>query len=108
MKKYKNFSEFWPFYLSQHLNPINRALHATGTVLALTTLLYLILNGQYAVAPLSLFLGYILAWIGHFYFEGNRPATLGYARLSFLGDFKMVSLILSGKLNQELKRLDLA
>ena len=30
-----SFEEFWPFYVAQHLNPANRALHFLGTSLAL-------------------------------------------------------------------------
>ncbi|MCB1146248.1 MAG: DUF962 domain-containing protein, partial [Leptospiraceae bacterium] len=33
--KYKTFREFWPFYLSEHANGVNRWLHFTGSSCAL-------------------------------------------------------------------------
>ena len=30
-KEYKSFKEFYPFYLSEHMNPICRGLHFIGT-----------------------------------------------------------------------------
>ncbi len=40
-------------------------------------------------ALLVLVLGYGFAWIGHFGFEKNKPATFLYPTYSLLGDFKM-------------------
>ena len=34
----QTYSEFWPFYLSQHLNPVSRGLHYLGTASALAKL----------------------------------------------------------------------
>ena len=34
-------------------------------------------------------IGYAFAWVGHFYFEMNRPATFIYPTYSLMGDFKM-------------------
>ncbi len=42
------------------------------------------------VKPLMvLFLGYGFAWVGHFMFEHNRPASFIYPTYSLLGDFKL-------------------
>jgi hypothetical protein len=40
-------------------------------------------------------LGYGFAWIGHFAFENNRPATFLHPTYSLLGDFKMFYNIVS-------------
>jgi hypothetical protein len=43
--------------------------------------------------------GYAFAWVGHFFFELNKPATFTYPWLSFLGDFGLWSEILSDKIS---------
>lgn len=98
----QSFEEFWPFYVSQHLNPISRKLHFVGTSLAL---------GCLAVAPLrpsALLLapvvGYGFAWLGHAVFEKNRPATFTYPLWSLRGDFRMWRMMLTGKMEPELAR----
>jgi hypothetical protein len=41
-------------------------------------------------------IGYAFAWVGHFYFEMNRPATFIYPTYSLMGDFKMWFEIATG------------
>jgi hypothetical protein len=54
-----------------------------------------------AVAPLTMIPGivgaYAAAWIGHFRFEHNRPATFRYPVWSFLCDFRMWSHMARGR-----------
>jgi hypothetical protein len=88
-RKFSSFAEFYPFYLSQHRDPICRNLHAAGMVLAVAALLLIALGGQWRELWLVPVLGYGLGWIGHFFFEGNRPATFQYPVYSFLGDLLM-------------------
>jgi hypothetical protein len=38
---------------------------------------------------LPLVIGYGCAWVGHFFFELNKPATFTYPTFSLIGDFKM-------------------
>ena len=45
-----------------------------------------------------LLMGYLPAWIGHFFFEHNRPATFLYPTYSLLSDFVMWYQILSCQL----------
>ena len=44
------------------------------------------------LAPLC---AYFWAWVGHFFFEGNRPATFVYPSYSLLGDFRMLAELLT-------------
>jgi hypothetical protein len=37
----------------------------------------------------ALMAGYGLAWLGHFFFEKNRPATFSHPFYSFIGDWVM-------------------
>ena len=105
MSEYKTFKEFWPFYLSQHSNRICRFLHGFGTLLGIGFLIFAIPFGQPGLALLSPLAGYGFSWIGHFFFEKNRPATFRYPKWSFIGDFKMLKMVLGGEIDAELRRL---
>ena len=86
---YKSFTQFYPFYLSQHRDRTCRRLHFVGTSIGGLCLLQTIesLNPWWILVGLAV--GYTFAWVGHFYFEKNRPATFAYPLYSFLGDWAM-------------------
>lgn len=42
--------------------------------------------------------GYGFAWIGHFVFEKNRPATFQHPWYSLLGDFALFRDVLIGRI----------
>jgi hypothetical protein len=130
-KSIAEFRDFFPFYLSEHQDGVNRLLHVVGTTLTILTILYLdkrlLLSFASAIAVglvvqimtqglatglvefgtvLATFLllnriflkrwgfqvvliGYAFAWVGHFFFELNRPATFIYPTYSLLSDFYM-------------------
>lgn len=93
-RKYHSFKEFYPFYLSEHRNPVCRLLHFLGTLSVLVLLIYTFLSGRWIfLAPLPL-VGYGFAWAGHFLFEKNRPATFTYPFYSLAGDWVMFAEIL--------------
>jgi hypothetical protein len=48
---------------------------------------------------MALVVGYAFAWVGHFFFEHNRPATFQYPLFSFMGDWRMWFEILTGRLS---------
>ena len=97
-RRFTSFAEFWPYYLSEHSKPITRVLHYLGTVIAIALLITLIAKGRWWLFPLVVLPGYAFAWVGHFFFEKNRPATFTYPLWSFMGDWKMLALMLTGKL----------
>lgn len=99
---FQSFEEFWPFYLSQHLNRTCRVLHYIGTAAGLTLATTMLLSGNYLFFWFGFVPAYALAWIGHFVFEKNRPATFKYPRWSFMGDFKMLYYFLTGKVKSEM------
>lgn len=98
MKTYGSFSEFYPFYLSEHSNRTCRRLHFVGTTIGVLCLLQAIqsLNAWWILA--GLVAGYAFAWVGHFFFEHNRPATFSHPLYSFAGDWVMWKDILTRKI----------
>jgi hypothetical protein len=102
----KSFEAFWPFYVAEHSHPLNRRLHFIGTALALCSLGTFALTRRKRFLALAPVAGYLFAWIGHFRVEKNRPATFTYPGKSLLGDFKMFGLMLSGRMDQEIQRLN--
>lgn len=95
---YDSFTAFYPFYLSEHSNQTCRRLHFIGSTLVLLDLIWVIATGNVWLLLLVPLLGYGFAWVGHFYFEHNRPATFQYPLYSFMGDWVMYKDILSGKI----------
>ena len=101
MKRFATFREFYPFYLSEHRNPTCRKLHFAGStlVLAIVALAVAMGNAWWLLAtPLA---GYGFAWVGHFKYEKNRPATFTYPLWSFMGDWVMYWQLLTGKIRFE-------
>lgn len=97
-KEYRNFREFYPFYLSEHSNRTCRRLHVTGSLLVLVTLGFAIATRNWVALLLVPVLGYGFAWAGHLFFEKNRPATFTYPLYSFMGDWVMLKNVLTGKI----------
>ena len=93
-----SFGQFYPYYLSEHSDRSCRRLHFVGTSLVIVTALAAVLSGHYALLWLLPVLGYGFAWVGHFYFEKNRPATFQYPFYSLMGDFVMYKDIWTGKI----------
>ena len=96
-KLYRMFSEFYPFYLSEHANRTSRRLHFIGTTIALVLVITAIVTQMWWLVAIAFVQGYAFAWVGHFFFEHNKPATFGYPWLSFLSDWFMWWEILTGK-----------
>ena len=103
-ERYKSFSEFWPFYVIEHSQPGTRLLHLIGTTTGIAVMVYFIATGRWYLFPLGLIPGYGGAWIGHFLIEKNKPATFQYPLWSFMGDYKMIALMLTGKISQEVEK----
>lgn len=96
-RSYKSFSEFYPYYLSEHSTQACRRLHLLGNTLVIGILIYsLVTQNWWALVAMPV-LGYGFAWIGHFFFEKNRPATFTYPFYSFAGDWVMMKDVLTGK-----------
>ena len=95
---FRSFAEFYPFYLSEHRHPVSRVLHYIGTWGSVLSLVALIATGE----PLWLLgvfgAGYSFAWLGHYRFERNKPATFRFPFYSLASDFRMWWELNLGKL----------
>ncbi|XDV10852.1 Mpo1-like protein [Pseudidiomarina sp. PP-1MA] len=87
--QFKSFAEFYPYYLAEHANPKCRAMHYIGSSLVLAVLAYVLITQQWWGLVLVPVIGYGFAWLGHFVFEHNKPATFKYPAYSLLGDWVM-------------------
>ena len=97
-REYRTFTEFYPYYLEEHRNRACRRLHFIGTMLVITIFIYSIITASFMYLLLLPVAGYSFAWIGHYFFEKNRPATFTYPFYSLAGDFAMFRDILTGKI----------
>ena len=97
-REFKNFQQFYPFYLAEHSNRTCRRLHFIGTTLVLATVVYAVVTqiwGALAALPV---IGYGFAWIGHAFFEKNRPASFTFPLYSLMGDWVMFKDMLTGRI----------
>ena len=85
-KTYRNFGDFYPYYLTEHANRTSRRLHFVGTSAAVAFLVAALVTGAWWLAGVALIQGYAFAWVGHFFFERNKPATFKYPFFSLMGD----------------------
>ena len=98
LKAFNSFAEFYPYYLQEHSNDICRRLHYVGSLLVLGILAYTLLTQQFIWLFALPFAGYGFAWIGHFVFEKNKPATFKYPLYSFMGDWVMLKDAFTGRI----------
>ncbi|RPD84411.1 DUF962 domain-containing protein [Luteimonas sp. 100069] len=98
MQRFASFREFYPFYLGEHAHAVSRRLHFIGScgVLVLLGVALWQRNAWWLLA--ALVCGYGFAWVGHFFFEKNRPATFRHPLYSFMGDWVMFKDILTGRI----------
>ena len=101
--QFANYNEFFAFYVKQHSDPRNRLMHACGTTLGIAVVVFALATGHPWFALLWIPVAYGFAWTGHFLIEKNKPATFGHPFWSFISDFRMLGLMLVGRLGPYLK-----
>ncbi len=95
--KFKSLKEFYPFYLSEHRNRVSRILHFIGTGLVILIIPFALIMHEARFLLLVPVIGYGFAWVGHYFFERNKPATFKHPLYSLASDFKLFFDLLSGK-----------
>ena len=95
---FRTFEEFYPFYLGEHADRTSRRLHVLGTSAAVLQMLAAVLMREPLLLLSALVTGYGFAWVGHYVFEKNRPATFKHPLYSLRGDFRMAREVFSGRI----------
>ena len=100
----RTFADFWPYYVRAHARTRTRILHATGSVLAIVAigLAFTVSLWFLLAAPV---IGYAFAWYAHFFVEHNKPATFGHPFYSLVADYRMLFLMMAGRMDDEVARL---
>jgi hypothetical protein len=104
MRGESNFANFWPEYVRAHSQAGTRAIHLAGTLAGWALVIAAVALRRWWWLPAALFVSYALAWVSHFFVEHNRPATFEHPLWSWRADQKMVALMLTGKMNEEVRR----
>ncbi len=99
----QTYDQFWLRYLRAHARPATRAVHYSGTLLALLALV-LAATADWRFVFAAPLIGYGFAWTAHALLEGNRPETFGHPFWSLFSDFRMLLLFVSGRLAPHLRR----
>ena len=96
--RFASFAQFYPFYLGEHRNATCRRLHFIGSLGVIGCFAMALATGSWLWLPVALVCGYGFAWVGHFLFEKNRPATFSHPIYSLMGDWVMFKDICTGKI----------
>jgi hypothetical protein len=96
--RYNSFADFYPFYLSEHRTTACRRLHFAGTATVIGLLVAGLMLTKWWLLALTPIAGYGFAWLGHFVFERNKPATFAHPWYSLIADFVMFRDILVGRI----------
>jgi len=104
MERIQTYDEFYRFYLLEHQNKTCRTLHFIGTFLVFIMAFAAIFSGRSYLWILVPVMGYGFAWVGHYFFEKNQPATFKYPLWSLISDFKMFFQLLIGRISFDGKK----
>jgi hypothetical protein len=96
---FSSFREFYPYYLAEHRNVQCRRLHFVGSWIVLAVIGAAIWAANPWLLLLMPVVGYGFAWVGHFVFEKNRPATFKHPFYSLAGDWVMFWDIIRGRVS---------
>jgi len=96
---FRNFRNFYPYYLGEHSRRATRRLHVFGSLCVIGLIIAAVVTHIWWLLALTLVAGYGFAWVAHFFFEKNRPATFSHPFYSFAGDWVMFFQALSGRIS---------
>ena len=97
---------FYDFYLDEHQNMACRRLHFAGSSFGLIGLVKSVKKRSAKPLLKGIATGYACAWVGHFFFEKNKPTSFKFPLKSFVSDFRMYGDVLRGNLSLKDKKFD--
>ncbi|MBP2279485.1 hypothetical protein H4W00_000298 [Psychrobacter sp. PL19] len=97
---------FYDFYLAEHQNMACRRLHFAGSSFGLLGIANSIRTRSPKPLLKGIAAGYACAWVGHFFFEKNKPASFKFPLKSFVSDFRMYGDVLRGNLSLKDRTFD--
>lgn len=97
-RHFNDFRAFYPYYLSEHSRRATRRLHVFGSFCVLGLIATAFVTRIWWLLALTLVAGYGFAWVGHLFFEKNRPATFTHPFYSLMGDWVMFAQALAGRI----------
>ncbi len=95
----QNYADFYRFYLTEHRNLMSRRLHVAGSAAGLYFFSKALRRRQPKYFLYGLASGYACAWVGHFVFEKNKPASFKQPLYSFISDWRMLADVARGNLS---------
>ncbi|MBI0425907.1 DUF962 domain-containing protein [Psychrobacter sp. NG27] len=99
---------FYDFYLNEHQNMACRRLHFAGSSFGLLGLAKSVKTRSPKPLLKGIAAGYACAWVGHFFFEKNKPASFKFPLKSFASDFRMYGDVVRGNLSLRDRKFDKA
>jgi hypothetical protein len=99
----RSFHDFWPYYVRAHAKARTRVLHAVGSVLAILSVALAFSFSLWFLLAAPL-VGYTFAWYAHFFVEHNKPATFGHPFYSLAADYRMLFLMMAGRMDAEVAK----
>ena len=102
------FKRFWPMYLRAHQRSATRAMHYLATLVGISGAFAAIFTGMFWLFPLGIGMGYVIAVMSHWVFEGNQPLILVNPFWGAVSDIRMCYLALTGQLEAEAVRQGVA
>lgn len=102
--KINSYEQFWLFYMSEHMKKETRMWHALGTTVVLLIVVAAVTSQNWWLLLLAPVAGYGPAWFSHFVIEKNKPATFKYPLWSLIADFRMYSLVVTGRMQPEVEK----
>jgi hypothetical protein len=97
LKKFSSLKEFYPFYLSEHQNTVNRFLHFFGIAVFCLCFIASMLFHNVTFFLAMLVSAFLFGFTGHLFFEKNRPSTFKYPFFTIACDFLFFGDVIMGR-----------
>lgn len=98
MKEFRNFDEFYQYYLESHSNVWNRRMHLFGWVAGISMGIWSVQTYNLWMLPIAVAFGLGIALLGHYFMERNDSVVFKFPMWTTLADIRMFSDMARGRL----------